>query len=255
MKTSRFVNGLMVGAVLLGACAAPAAPAAVEPAAPTAAPVAVAEGKKMEIFSWWTNGGEADGLNEMFKIFTAKNPDTEIINATVAGGAGTNAKTVLKTRLQGGQPPDTWQVHAGKELVEQLSGRSRRHAGARGPWKRVAHPYDAPFPRRGINRGPGRSCGRRHRQDHPTGHCDANRRMGAACAQAGVGLGATEAGVADRRAGGVQPERFFAVTSISIFMRGSARPAWNIVAAGRTAPKRSRSTGQHASKSAATGRM
>ena len=31
-----------------------ALPAAVEPAAPTAAPVAVAEGKKMEIFSWWT---------------------------------------------------------------------------------------------------------------------------------------------------------------------------------------------------------
>ena len=76
MKTSRFVNGLMVGAVLLGACAAPAVPAAVEPAAPTAAHVAVAEGKKMEIFSWWTNGGEADGLNEMFKIFSAKNPDT-----------------------------------------------------------------------------------------------------------------------------------------------------------------------------------
>ena len=50
MKTSRFVNGLMVGAVLLGACAAPAAPAAVEPAAPTAAPVAVAEGKKMELW-------------------------------------------------------------------------------------------------------------------------------------------------------------------------------------------------------------
>ena len=120
MKTSRFVNGLMVGAVLLGACAAPAAPAAVEPAAPTAAPVAVAEGKKMEIFSWWTNGGEADGLNEMFKIFSAKNPDTEIINATVAGGAGTNAKTVLKTRLQGGQPPDTWQVHAGKELTQYV---------------------------------------------------------------------------------------------------------------------------------------
>ena len=120
MKTSRFVNGLMVGAVLLGACAAPAAPAAVEPAAAVAAPVAVAEGKKMEIFSWWTNGGEADGLNEMFKIFTAKNPDTEIINATVAGGAGTNAKTVLKTRLQGGQPPDTWQVHAGKELTQYV---------------------------------------------------------------------------------------------------------------------------------------
>lgn len=118
MKVSKMLNGLVAGAVLLGACAAPPAPAAV--VAPTAVPAAVPEGKKMEIFSWWTNGGEADGLNAMFEIFTAKNPDTEIINATVAGGAGTNAKTVLKTRLQGGQPPDTWQVHAGKELTQYV---------------------------------------------------------------------------------------------------------------------------------------
>jgi glucose/mannose transport system substrate-binding protein len=98
--------------------AAPAAPAA---AAPTAAPAApAATGKKLEIFSWWTNGGEATGLEEMYKIYKAKNPGVEIVNATVAGGAGTNAKTVLKTRLQGGQPPDSWQVHAGKELTSYV---------------------------------------------------------------------------------------------------------------------------------------
>ena len=118
MNVSRLLNGFVVGAVLLGACAAPPAPVA--EVAPAAAPAPTAEGKKMEIFSWWTNGGEADGLNAMFEIFTAKNPDVEIINATVAGGAGTNAKTVLKTRLQGGQPPDTWQVHAGKELTQYV---------------------------------------------------------------------------------------------------------------------------------------
>jgi glucose/mannose transport system substrate-binding protein len=118
MNVSRLLSGFVLGAVLLGACAAPPAPVA--EVAPTAAPAPTAEGKKMEIFSWWTNGGEADGLNAMFEIFTLKNPDTEIINATVAGGAGTNAKTVLKTRLQGGQPPDTWQVHAGKELTQYV---------------------------------------------------------------------------------------------------------------------------------------
>ena len=46
-----------------------------------------------------------------------------------------------------------------------------------------------------------------------------------------------------------------AVTSISIFIRGSASPAAIIVAAGRTAPKYWRSTGQHGSKSVAFGRM
>ena len=71
----------------------------------------------LEIFSWWTAGGEADGLNEMFKIYTQKYRDVKIKNAAVAGGAGTNAKAVLSTRMQGGHPPDSFQVHAGQELI------------------------------------------------------------------------------------------------------------------------------------------
>ena len=74
--------------------------------------------KKLEIFSWWTAGGEADGLNAMFAIYKTRFPGVEIINATVAGGAGTNAKAVLKTRMQGGDPPDSFQVHGGAELVD-----------------------------------------------------------------------------------------------------------------------------------------
>jgi glucose/mannose transport system substrate-binding protein len=71
----------------------------------------------LEIFSWWTAGGEADGLAEMFKIYTQKYPSVKIVNAAVAGGAGSNAKAVLATRMQGGKPPDSFQVHAGQELI------------------------------------------------------------------------------------------------------------------------------------------
>ena len=71
----------------------------------------------LEIFSWWTAGGEADGLAEMFKIYTGKYPSVKIVNAAVAGGAGSNAKAVLATRMQGGKPPDSFQVHAGQELI------------------------------------------------------------------------------------------------------------------------------------------
>ncbi len=74
--------------------------------------------KKLEIFSWWTAGGEADGLNAMFEVYKKQFPGVEIINATVAGGAGTNAKAVLKTRMQGGNPPDSFQVHGGSELID-----------------------------------------------------------------------------------------------------------------------------------------
>ncbi|MGB9820449.1 MAG: ABC transporter substrate-binding protein [Pseudothermotoga sp.] len=73
---------------------------------------------KVEIFSWWTAGGEAEGLQELFNIFSKLNPGVEIINATVAGGAGAQAKAVLKTRMLGGDPPDTFQVHAGHELID-----------------------------------------------------------------------------------------------------------------------------------------
>jgi glucose/mannose transport system substrate-binding protein len=103
-----------------GSTAPTAAPGGAAPTAGGEAPTGAAGGagkKNLEIFSWWTNGGEATGLSKMYDIYRQKNAGVEIINATVAGGAGTNAKTVLKTRLQGGQPPDSWQVHAGKELT------------------------------------------------------------------------------------------------------------------------------------------
>ena len=73
--------------------------------------------KSLEIFSWWTAGGEADGLAEMFKIYQGKYPGVKIVNSAVAGGAGSNAKAVLATRMQGGKPPDSFQVHAGQELI------------------------------------------------------------------------------------------------------------------------------------------
>lgn len=72
---------------------------------------------QVEVFSWWTGGGEAAGLEAMIKVFKAQNPNIEFINAAVAGGAGTNARAVLATRLQAGDPPDSWQGHAGQELI------------------------------------------------------------------------------------------------------------------------------------------
>jgi glucose/mannose transport system substrate-binding protein len=72
---------------------------------------------KLEIFSWWTGPGEKDGLAEMFRIYKNKYPNVTITNSAVAGGAGSTAKAVLATRMQGGRPPDSFQVHAGQELV------------------------------------------------------------------------------------------------------------------------------------------
>ncbi|MBZ0281433.1 MAG: ABC transporter substrate-binding protein [Anaerolineae bacterium] len=70
----------------------------------------------LEIFSWWTGGGEAAGLDALIAKFTEMYPNINIINSAVAGGSGVNAKAVLTTRMLGGDPPDTFQVHAGAEL-------------------------------------------------------------------------------------------------------------------------------------------
>jgi glucose/mannose transport system substrate-binding protein len=70
----------------------------------------------LEIFSWWTGGGEAAGLEALIARFKEMYPDVNIINSAVAGGSGVNARAVLTTRMLGGDPPDTFQVHAGQEL-------------------------------------------------------------------------------------------------------------------------------------------
>ena len=73
---------------------------------------------QVEVFSWWTTGGEAAGLQKLMDQFNTANPKYEVINAAVAGGAGSNAKAVLKTRMLGGDPPDSFQVHMGHELID-----------------------------------------------------------------------------------------------------------------------------------------
>ena len=116
------------GSALLAACAAPAAAPGAAPAAPAAPAVAVADKGKLEIFSWWTAGGEVEGLNNMFEIFKRDNPGVEVINAAVAAqgaGQGGEMKALLETRMLGGDPPESFQVHLGHELIDShvIAGR------------------------------------------------------------------------------------------------------------------------------------
>jgi len=71
---------------------------------------------QIEIFSWWA-GDEGPALEALIERFEELHPGIEVINATVTGGSGVNARAVLKTRMLGGDPPDSFQVHAGQELI------------------------------------------------------------------------------------------------------------------------------------------
>ncbi len=72
--------------------------------------------EKLEIFSWWA-GDEGPALQALIDRYTATYPSIQAINSTVTGGSGVNARAVLKTRMLGGDPPDSFQVHAGQELI------------------------------------------------------------------------------------------------------------------------------------------
>src|SRR6516165_7331121 len=84
-----------------------------------ARPAHAARNKQLEVFSWWTSGGEAMALESLFHVYKYKYPGVEVLNAAVTGGGGSAARPLLQTRLAAGNPPDTWQVHPGHELFGQ----------------------------------------------------------------------------------------------------------------------------------------
>ena len=75
---------------------------------------------QLQVFSWWTGGGEAHGLEKLIAIWNKQHPGTPFKNETVAGGAGSNAKAVLAQRLAAKKPPDSFQGHAGAELLDYI---------------------------------------------------------------------------------------------------------------------------------------
>ncbi len=104
---------LIIVLLALAACQ----PVATEPASDMSMEAAEPSGT-VEVFSWWSGGGELAGLNAIIEVFNARYPDVEFDNAAIGGGDGVNMKTVLETRMLGGEPPDSFQVWAGVGVVE-----------------------------------------------------------------------------------------------------------------------------------------
>ncbi|SKC81906.1 glucose/mannose transport system substrate-binding protein [Krasilnikoviella flava] len=75
---------------------------------------------EVEVFTWWAAGSEKAGLDALVAVFDEQHPDVTFINGAVAGGAGSQAKDLLQTRLQAQDPPDTFQAHAGAELQDYI---------------------------------------------------------------------------------------------------------------------------------------
>jgi glucose/mannose transport system substrate-binding protein len=79
-----------------------------------------AAGKEVEVFTWWTSGGEKAGLDGLAATFAKDCPGQTFVNAAIAGGTGSNSKQVLASRMQQNDPPSTFQLHAGAEGADYI---------------------------------------------------------------------------------------------------------------------------------------
>ena len=115
VKTSTIIIIALV-LIIIAAIAGYYAGAAVAPAPPTTPPPK----PQLIIYHWWTAGGEKEAIDAVFSVFKEANPEIEIVENPVAGGAGAVMKAVIWGLLASGTPPDTFQVHAGGELKEYV---------------------------------------------------------------------------------------------------------------------------------------
>src|SRR6266540_574373 len=67
--------------------------------------------KDVEIFSWWTAGGEKEALDALIAYHQKAHPDENIINAAQQGSA--TAEQLLETDIAQKRYPDTFQINAG----------------------------------------------------------------------------------------------------------------------------------------------
>ena len=69
----------------------------------------------LEIYHWWTSGGEKSAIDALVSYFNTQYTDVAVIQSPVAGGAGYVFKAVIKPLVLAGEAPDSFQLHAGYE--------------------------------------------------------------------------------------------------------------------------------------------
>lgn len=78
-----------------------------------------ARSSNVEIFSVWTEPGEAEALAALLEVVRQKQPELNVINSvTSLRAASAEVKEVLTNRLLEGNPPDSFQIHGGAELIQ-----------------------------------------------------------------------------------------------------------------------------------------
>lgn len=83
--------------------------------------------QNVEVYSWWTAGAQADGLQALAEEFEQANPELRFVNVASDVQSAEQARPVLEERLAGHEPPDAFQGRAGADLSRFIeAGEVRR---------------------------------------------------------------------------------------------------------------------------------
>lgn len=79
----------------------------------------------VEVFAWATDGDpemavEKAAVDSLEAVFAQRCPGQEFVNPVIAGGGQAEPTEALRSRLRENDPPDSFQVHPGGELVDYL---------------------------------------------------------------------------------------------------------------------------------------
>ncbi|MDO5696742.1 MAG: ABC transporter substrate-binding protein [Dermatophilus congolensis] len=120
MKRILSVASVVSVGLVLAACGGGSDNGAAPAPGGTSGGAAAGDASEVQVVTWWAQGSEKAGLEALQKVFTEQHPNTKFVNAALAGGAGSQAKQKLQADLQAGNPPDTFQAHAGAELTDYI---------------------------------------------------------------------------------------------------------------------------------------
>lgn len=71
---------------------------------------------KLEVMSWWVSPSEKPAYQTLLDAFKKANPNVQVEDNSIEGGAGGAVQIALAERLRSGNPPDSWQTFPGASL-------------------------------------------------------------------------------------------------------------------------------------------
>jgi glucose/mannose transport system substrate-binding protein len=76
--------------------------------------------EQVEVFTWWASGNDKTSYKELIDVFATQHPEIQLIDASVRGSGGAQARAAIAARLESKNPPDSFQAAAGAGLTDYI---------------------------------------------------------------------------------------------------------------------------------------